>query len=238
MIKEKDSEVAIIVTTLAHNNDDGIMRASNMFEALHSWNRGFELSIRDVHIHVADDGSTLPGYPQDHIAIDPYFHICHSRQESRGVGASLNAGIAHHPDTNLFAYFVDDWKLEQEFDFEPWLQLLERDPSIGAVRLGPPHPDISGEVVYDSHPSVMPDGLWYLRLHRHHYAYSMRPYLWHRRFSDYYGLFVEDVSAVESERLMNDQFMEHWNGPEIIYAMPSSFRHLDGPEFGLRVVKQ
>lgn len=224
------ADVVIIMTTLAHNNADGEIRAANALQAVNSWDRNLKAESL-IDLHISDDGSSLPGYPQDHLTEIWGWHgkgPCHTRQERGGVGASLNAGLEHHLYANIYAYFVDDWELTQTLNLQPWIDLLNRDSSIGMVRLGMPHPWISGEAVHE-------DGLWYMRLHPHHYAFGHRPALIHRRMHDKLGLYKEGVTALECEADFNKRWVEyqtHHADLNIVLAIHNPFQHLDGPEFG------
>ena len=143
-----------------------------------------------------------------------------------GVGASLNLGTqkATADGSPLTLYAADDWALDQELDLTPWADLLIADPSIGAVRLGPPHPDLTGRVL------MLPQG-WALRLDRHHFAFGHRPALFHERLYAAYGWYDERSSAWECERLYNEHFCAT-PGPDVVYALPYPWRHVGEMEVG------
>lgn len=143
-----------------------------------------------------------------------------------GVGGSLNLGFqyARDHDSPLVLYAADDWALEADLDLTPWADLLIGQPAAGMVRLGPPHPDLSGQV------KMLPQG-WVLRLDRHHYAFGHRPALYHQRMIDAYGPFDERASAWECERLYNEHFCVT-PGPEVVYALPYPWRHVGETEVG------
>lgn len=127
----------------------------------------------------------------------------------------------------IVGMFVDDWRLDADFDLTPWVDiLLDDDPRnggpVGMVRLGPPHPWLTGTI------QTFPSG-WGMRLDRHHYAFGHRPALYHPRMRDAYGPFAEDVSAFECERL----YTERWcatPGPDIVLALPSPWHHVESVE--------
>lgn len=194
---------------------------SSAREALSSWQQHLLYPAGDVFLHVADDGSVPDGYPErfgpfhDSRFGEPSF----SRQERHGVGASLNAGFAEAFKRSPFAlYFVDDWALTGDLDLTAWVRILLEDESIGMVRLGPPHPDLTGRVKHT------PIG-WYLRLDRHHYAFAHRPALYHERFLTAYGAFEEDVNAYDCERIYAERFCKT-AGPDIVYALPYPWSHV------------
>jgi hypothetical protein len=182
---------------------------------LQSWNDRL-MYEGDIHLHVADDGSTLKWKPEKFWKRS---EITYSRQERHGVGASLNAGIkkAH----TIFLYMVDDWSLSQSFDITPWVQVLTENNNLGIVRLGPPHPDMTGTIkMFTTNWQG-----WGLLLNRHHFAIGHRPQLIHQRLIEYYGWFDEDTSALECERLYNQRWVEDRNGPGAILALPHPFIH-------------
>ena len=97
-------------------------------------------------------------------------------------------------------------------------------PHIGMVRLGPPHPWLTGEIV---HTTIG----WFIHLDRHHYAFGMRPALYWPNFLEAYGRFEEGVSAMECERLYAEKFC-NTEGPDIAYALPYPWEHVGRVEVG------
>lgn len=145
---------------------------------------------------------------------------------NRGVGAALNLGFldSYAAGAPLTLYAADDWALDAPCDLSPWADLLIAQPPAGVVRLGPPHPDLTGTVL------MLPQG-WVLRLDRHHYAFGHRPALYHQRMFEAYGRFDENSSAWECERLYNEHFCAT-PGPDVVYALPYPWRHVGETEVG------
>ena len=218
--------VTIVATTWFPESDDGLRRGLNACAAFASW-REYLIYEGSLCLHVADDGS-----PEDRLALlDPelehWAHVTISVQARRGVGASLNAGLrqAFDHERGLALYAVDDWALTGPIDLTPWARLLWERADVGMVRLGPPHPDLTGRV-----EALTGDWQgWALRLDRHHYAFGHRPALYHPRLRDAYGLFAEGVNAYDCERLYAEQFART-TGPDIVLALPHPWWHLEGPE--------
>jgi len=180
----------------------------------------------ELSLHIADDGSdeNLLGRIEAGSPLLWTNNTTYSRQERRGVGASLNAGILQAVgEEALVLYLVDDWELLQPLDLTPWAKLLMTEESIGMVRLGLPHPDLTGKIIHH------PDCDWYMKLDRHHFVYAHRPSLYHQRFFDAYGLFAEGVNAYECERLYNEKFCNQ-SGPDIVLALPHPWRHIESVE--------
>jgi len=147
-----------------------------------------------------------------------------------GVGASLNRGLAKAFERSPIAlYAVDDWALTEDFDITPWVQMLEENTQIGCVRLGPPHPGISGTIVAASSNWQG----WALRLEpaAGGIIAAQRPALWHKRFFDAVGPWKEDCSALECEFDMNvrwgAQYRRDPSTPAIVLALPHPWQHID-----------
>jgi hypothetical protein len=215
--------------------------------ALSSWLRELHYDGQ-ITIHVADDGSTLLDYPrmlgslvESHVARhDIEMPIEFSRGERKGVGASLNRAFrAGFERGDLVLYLVDDWLLASRYDLNPWARMLVEREDIGMVRLGPPHPHLTGtiEALTEDYQG------WGLVLDRHHFAFGHRPALYHQRMIDAYGWFSEGVNAYDCERLYAERYSisPPWhskpaNGaphgsPDIVYALPHPWHHLGTTEF-------
>jgi len=227
--------VTVVCTTYFPPGPIGRRRAQESLEAIASWRRhiGHDDWFR---LHIADDGSDMDHWLHFTRALEhraPSGKIASgftiSRQARRGVGASLNAGFRlafERHDQVLYA--VDDWQLLHHFDLAPWVHLLDESPederhAVGMVRLGPPHPWLTGRV-------EMFKAGWALRLDRHHFAFGHRPALYHRRFFEHYGAFAEGVNAYECERLFAEHFAFDSDGPDILLALPTPWSHVSTVE--------
>lgn len=215
--------IALTITTYASDDDAGRERQRAVAQAWRTWRQ--HLSYRGrLLVHIADDGSELPGYDERwwH-QLNTRYRIgtmAYSRQQQGGVGASLNAGwaraIAHYA---LALYPVDDWQLLWPLDLTPWARLIQAHEDIAAVRLGPPHPGMTGTVEHW-------EGIWFLRLHRHHFAFSQRPTLFDpAAMVTYYGWHPEGINALECERLYNEGYLTT-PGPDIVLALPHPWDHI------------
>lgn len=219
--------VIIMMTTWAPEGIVGEMRALSAKIALESWSKNLEYA-GEIRLHVADDGSTYESYGRG--LLNPPCSwweglATFSRQERRGVGASLNVGFkAAFAISPLAVYFVDDWRLPCLFNLTPWAELLLQDDSVGMVRFGPPHPHLTGGM------RMYPSG-WGLLLDRHHFVYGFRPAMYHQRFFEAYGGFDEGLNAFECEKLYNERFCKS-EGPSIVYALPYPWEHVGRIEVG------
>lgn len=191
---------------------------------IHSWLVEFKYDD-DIQLHIADDGSAFNSLAEIFKSLCPDLRITESRQERGGYGASLNAGLKKAFETSPLVFLgADDWYLTSLFYLTPWIKALLENESIGCIRLGPPHPNLTGrlEMISDDWQG------WGLRLNKGGYAYGDRPALYHKRFFDAYGKFQEGVSALECVRLY-DEKVSYTHGPDVVLALPHPFVHLDSP---------
>lgn|SRR5512139_25156 len=207
--------VTIVVTTYFSSDFDGDVRLGIAAKTIDSWVCRLHYDGKFL-MHIADDGS------------DRRLEISgatYSWQNREGYGASMNKGFQKaYESSPIVLHAVDDWALMDNFDITPWVQLLVEREDVGMVRLGPPHPNTRGTV-------QMLTELWQgwgLRLDRESFAFGTRPALYHKRLTDAYGWFAENMSALECERLYNEKFCTT-PGPDIVLALPHPWRHLDSP---------
>lgn len=209
-------DITIVMTTYFPEGDTGIARYKAMSQTVLSWEKHLKYE-GIIRLHMADDGSQGYGRPT-------YYDsrlVTTSNQNRKGVGASLNTGFQiaykHSP---LVAYFVDDWSLTQELDITAWAKVLLEREDIGMVRLGMPHPNLTGRVEH------LGELGWGLILDSYSYAYGQRPAIYHKRFTDAYGRFPEDCSAMDCERMYSER-VNAMEGPKVMLALPHSWKHLD-----------
>jgi hypothetical protein len=169
-----------------------------------------------IRLHVADDGSFVQWNP---VWNGP---ITFSRQERRGVGASLNKGFAEAYKTSpLVMYLVDDWQLLEPLDLNPWCKALLENDNIGIMRLGPPHPFQRGNVEI-----VTTDWQgWALNLDNYGFCVGHRPEIFHKRWTDRYGEWEEGINACEVERIATVKWADDPNRLKIMLALPHKFYH-------------
>lgn len=217
----------IVMTTWLPSGRAGWNRLDIIRETLISWQKNL-ISSDDIFLHVADDGSSDKMFDALKVAVAEEWHkygVAFTQQDRKGVGASLNQGCAEAiKHGRIILHAVDDWKLLKPLNIDPWIQLLELDSKISAVRFFP-HPDLTGIIKY-----VEP-GIYAMELDRHHFAFATRPSLWHSRMFENYGWFDEGVSAYECEQFYNERYCRLL-GPKIVLALPDEWMHVGGVELG------
>lgn len=236
--------ITILMTTWAPAGEEGEKRAAAAEAAVASWGQHLEYD-GEVRLHVADDGSSLPGYA---VSVDTPpatwwpSPVSFSRQEARGVGASINAGWDHIKQAGgLCLYLVDDWLALAPFDLRPWADLLQ-DETMGMVMFGPPYAGVVGRVEMHTKTNALwigsrPDPhnqLYMLRPSSNVNAviYAQRPALYHPRFWQRWGPMLEDVGAVCAEETYNERWRAS-GGDDIVLSLYQPFRHIEGTEFGI-----
>lgn len=222
------SALTILMTTYAPAGGIGEATAAAAHYSIKQWRKRLQYD-GDLRLHVADDGSSLPGYGLSADSPPASYWgkrgpVTFSRQERHGIGASLNAGLTeafkHSP---LAVLLMDDWGLKWPFELGPWANLLLKHEDIGLVRLGPPHPNTGGCV-------ELFEEAWFLRLTTDGVFTSLRPWMIHERFMEAYGAFDEDVSVGDCEQLWNERVRRlsetmPWVAakPEAVLALPTAW---------------
>lgn len=218
-------DITILMTTWLPDGRDGERRLDFLTRALTSWYEHLRYD-GNLLLHVADDGTRDDLWSHMMSVINTIWgeeRVSWSKQERRGVGASLNLGVNVHRDT-LILHAVDDWELFSDLNLNTWAEILEADARICGFRFFP-HPDLTGVIKY------IPPGVYAIDLDKHHFAFATRPSLWHPRMFEQYGYFEEGASAYEVERLYNEEYCR-LTGAKLWLALPDQWQHLGGVELG------
>jgi hypothetical protein len=134
-------------------------------------------------------GETLYGYHNEKFG------------ENYNAGLGWNRGLIQgHMISPIILFLEDDWELRVKLDISPYVRLLIEREDIGIVRLG--HLAVGSKVEIVGY-----DGIHYLNyIKETPYAYSGNPHLRHRRFSEAYGMFMEDRNPGDMELAMDAAF--------------------------------
>ncbi len=176
---------------------------------------------RKILLHVADDGSSPDldyGLEWWRTRTRGWATLSYSRQEQGGIGMSLNKGISAL-DTPIILYPMDDWSLKYPLEIEPWIELLEDNEDTGCIRMGQPSGSVRGGRGKRFGLLVGVD------FERSNFYWSLTPALYHRRFFDAYGKFLENVSPVATEKDYNIRVCRG-KGPAVLVAMLNPWQHL------------
>lgn len=162
--------------------------------------------------HIADDGSDTAHLGAIQQAIGDV-RTSWSNAQRRGVGASMNLGMAEClRRADYILWLEDDWELQQPFDLKPAVQLLHTEGSIGMVRLAYISPGIRGCLVSGA------GRLWWMLDKGPTYTFTGHASLRHRRFCEAYGPYVEDRAPGATELHMCGTF-NNKQGPAV--AVPA-----------------
>lgn len=200
--------ITVVMTTYAPAGVVGAARRVYAWRTARALARHLRTPL-PLRLHLADDGSEDPSYLSDILAVANEAWQTDgaiTNAERRGIGGSLNLALQHMHDP-YWLYVTDDWVLTEPLDLSPAVMLLERCPHYGMVRLGPTHPNLSCITRF----SV--DLGWWLDIDPAPggFAFATRPFLAHRRFTDCYGPFPENMDAYETERLYAER-IARWPG--------------------------
>lgn len=221
--------LAILIT--AYTPRGGEIRQGVAIQTIESWKKYLKFD-GSLYVHVADDGTpsdmeSFYGREFWEGLIGDWAEFSYSRQERRGVGASLNRGFKFcNSFTPFVLYAVDDWKLTEHLDISPWVEILEQEKYIGSIRLGAINPFMRGGEL-----KRFENGRYAIFWERYSYYWSQRPAVYHSRFFDAYGLFPEEVNALEVDRIYNERICAS-TGPDIGYALTEPWEHIPSIELG------
>lgn len=192
--------ITIVTCTYFSKEYRGEERMLNCRASIRSWIK--RLEYPEIALHVADDGSD----PQLWEKFKTYqygLRVTYSQQQRRGIGASLNAGLAQAWSAGLAFYIQDDLLLEQDLDLAFPADVLEAFETVAAVRIGLPHPGTAGPMLHlggiHRRDSMVCD------LEPHHYVMSFRPTLSHPRMASL-GRYAEGQTAEQTEREYNERY--------------------------------
>lgn len=172
------------------------------------------------HVFIVDDHSPDP--PYDTSVWESIIRA--EDDDARGVGASLNRGMraAWQDGFQYVLYAVDDWMARTRMEIDPVLRYMQTNTDILGVRLGLPHPDMTGTFRHTT------DFGWYVDLDPHHYVVSHRPTLWRIEGIERLGWWPENCSALECEHEMNQRWIFSSGRMQMLYWLPTTFDHIEG----------
>jgi GT2 family glycosyltransferase len=170
--------------------------------------------------YVADDGS-----PGDHyntllealrVRGETILGSSHDRLRLAGAESSYYSGLVWnralgvcHQYSDFVLWLEDDWRLEEQLNFVPYVKLLQDREDVGIVSFRVL--SVGNDVHTEGHA-----GIHYLRyLHTTQYAYSGNPHLRHARYTKHYGWFHEERNPGGIELEYDDRYRLDDTGPAI-----------------------
>lgn len=217
--------ITVVPTLYIPPIEGGFGRLQVAKQTIMSWGEHMKYA-GDLRLHVCDD--TVQGWEDTEQVLeycrwaDPT--IQHTR--GRGLGGALNAGLrVAFEKSPLVIYADDSYSLVGDVDLTPWAALLMREEGIGAVSLMPPRPgQAGGECLYFH--GIRTEGIAAVKFTRDGATWNGRPFMYHRRFFEFYGATPEDCSGYEWEIGYGLRFVEMAEGPEVVFAFHDPFQHV------------
>lgn len=223
--------ITIVMTLYIPPIEGGFGRLQTAKQTVQSWDRLLRYA-GELRLHVADD--TVEGWE----ATEDVAHYCHwptsvSHTYGSGLGGALNAGMeVAYKTSPLWVYADDSYSLRDPLDLTPWATILMKygDPEggqagIGAIALMPPRPEQHGGQVVEFAAGET-ETTRTVRFERHGYNWNGRPFLYHRRFTDYYGQWAAGVTGYEWERIGAERYVSAPDGPCVLHACHDPWLHV------------
>ena len=109
---------------------------------------------------------------------------------------------------DMVMFLEDDWRLDYDLDISRYMTMLEEREDVGMLRLGTLA--VGNVVEIMGHA-----GVHYLKYHKiGHYIYSGNPSIRHKRFTEAYGWFAENLNPGNIE-LNYDERVVNMPGPDV-----------------------
>jgi len=178
--------------------------------------------------HIADDGSP-PDYLASIVKEFPFINSV-SVTHRGGWGINVNAAL-RQIKTNFIFLNEDDYVPTTGIDLTQGVRLMQLRPQVGLVR----YDGICGHIGQSLRLcEALPHGqLDYLviepELTQHHFTYSHRPHLKHKRFHQHYGLYAEGLPLADTEVEFAKRVKRMADGPQIAIlgdGIPRAFEHI------------
>ena len=206
------------------------------------------LKYPNLHWHICDDGSgkTDDGTDRWHVGVladaigeGVTWHEMNTKPGDFNTGGNINKGIVAARENRCAIHMLvfDDWALYKELDIRPMVDVLEREASVGYIRLSYIVPGLAGICMrYDVQRLNQP-WLWY-RLIRpwtmknpwaaERCMISTQPYIAHLRFFQAYGWHPENCTPGQAEMNLNAQYINSphgENGPQVLFPIGECITH-------------
>jgi hypothetical protein len=222
--------VTMVMTLYIPPIEGGFGRLQVAKQTIMSWGRYLNYA-GELRLHIADD--TVRGFEctEELLQFSPWpTSISHT--QGKGLGGALNEGARQALEVSpLFIYADDSYSLRDPLNLTSWARILTEfgepvngQKGIGAISLMPPRPEQRGGQVIEF--GVETESVRAIRFERQGYTWNGRPFLYHRRFVEHYGVFPEGVSGYEWERIYAERYVESPDGPEALQAIHDPWLHI------------
>jgi hypothetical protein len=206
------------------------------------------LKYPNLHYHICDDGSgeTDDGTGRWHVGVlteafggDVTWHEMGTQPGQFDTGGNINRGIRAARDNGCAIHMLvfDDWALYRELDLRPMADILEREASVGYIRLSFRVPGLSGICTQYDVQRLNQPWMWF-RLIRNWslhnpwktegFLVSTQPYIAHLRFFQAYGWHPEGITPGKAEVGLNTQYLgspHTENGPQVLFPIGQCITH-------------
>jgi hypothetical protein len=216
--------ITIVSPVFIPQTEGGWSRMMGAKQSVISWGR--HLRYADgLRLHLVNDSVDVPEVEVAKIVPYSPFETVISHTHGRGLGAALNEGVRAGLAVSPLVFVVDDsYSLVADLDLTPWAMTLMQHEEIGALGLMPPfRGQTGGDVKYID--DIRTEGLVLIEFHRHAFAWNGRPALYHGRWFDAYGWFLEGVTGNEEEVDYAGRYV-NTPGPPILYAFLDPWQHV------------
>ena len=190
---------------------------------------------KDLIFHIADNNTekraNIKNYVPSIIADFPYLNWQYTIEKKPGWGNNANAALKKIK-TNFIFLIEDDREAYNTINLVDGVKLLQEKPNTGIVR----YDGIAGHldtVLKLKEVKTDNERFSYCEidqeLSRRPITYSNQPHLRHTRFTEYYGLYPENVKLGRCERIYANHVKRNPKGPKICIledGIQNRFNHL------------
>ena len=219
----------ITVLIVTFNRPQMIRKTIYGFLKYHNYNLG------DLIFHAADNDSEARASAKDYIpsiiSEFPYLNWQYTIEKKPGWGNNVNTALKKI-NTNFIFLIEDDREAYDTINLKDGVTLLQNETDLGVVR----YDGIVGHidtVLTLKECQINKHKIPYCeinqRLSRRPITYSNQPHLRHKRFTEYYGLYPENVKLGKCERLYASHIKRNPDGPKIAIlqdGIQNRFHHL------------
>lgn len=178
-------------------------------------------NMKDLIFHIADNDTEgrlgIKNYVSSIISDFPYLKINYTIEKSAGWGNNANTAIKNI-DTDLIFLIEDDREAFGKIDLVNGTRLIHQNKSVGMIR----YDGIAGHIDTVLRLKEVNSERYRFsyceidqRLSKRPITYSNQPHLRHKRFTEFYGLYPENVKLGHCEQYYARHIKSNPDGPKI-----------------------